>query len=178
MVKFVCSEKLQQKLRSELEKYGIMPGEEHDIVLVEKGYPLPEQGTCILFDPLDYPDMIRLLVSGVRTEKQTDTVSGWRNNKYTILKPQDLFFIEVYDETVSAHTASEQYTIKETLGFYETLWTARGWFRANKSQLVNLLHVKEIIPWFNSRFVLRLTNGKEIEVSKMYAKKLRSQLKL
>ncbi|WP_261800281.1 LytTR family DNA-binding domain-containing protein [Paenibacillus sp. PAMC21692] len=55
---------------------------------------------------------------------------------------------------------------------------AKGFIRINKSQLVNLLHVKEIIPWFNSRYMLRMDNGAELEVSKMFSKKLRHTLNL
>jgi len=38
--------------------------------------------------------------------------------------------------------------------------------------------VTEIVPWFNSRYVLRLTGGVELEVSKTYARRLRSALKM
>jgi two-component system response regulator LytT len=38
--------------------------------------------------------------------------------------------------------------------------------------------VKEIIPWFNSRYVLRLDNETELEVSKVYSKILRNTLKI
>jgi len=50
--------------------------------------------------------------------------------------------------------------------------------RINKSQLVNLRNVKEIIPWFNSRLVFVLESGKELEVSKLYSKAIRKILSL
>ncbi|MNE63625.1 Sensory transduction protein LytR [compost metagenome] len=77
-----------------------------------------------------------------------------------------------------AYTRSNRYSVKETLQYYENIWAVQGFIRINKSQLVNLLHVKEIIPWFNSRYVLRMDNDAELEVSKMFSKKLRHTLKM
>ncbi|MNT97295.1 Sensory transduction protein LytR [compost metagenome] len=84
--------------------------------------------------------------------------------------------MEAGADGLTAYTKSNRYTVKETLQFYENLWASKGFIRINKSQLVNLLQVKEIIPWFNSRYVLRMDNNVELEVSKMFSKKLRNTL--
>lgn len=61
---------------------------------------------------------------------------------------------------------------------YEKALKSSAFIRINKSQLVNILNVKEIIPWFNSRLVVSLTNKKELEVSRFYSKSLRTLLDL
>lgn len=44
------------------------------------------------------------------------------------------------------------------------------------AELANLTHVREIVPWFNSRYRLRMSGDTDVEVSKMYAKQLRVRL--
>jgi DNA-binding LytR/AlgR family response regulator len=77
-----------------------------------------------------------------------------------------------------ACTATGRYRVRETLAHYETAWSGLGFVRANRSQLVNLVHLSEIVPWFNSRYVLRFAGGDEVEVSKTYARGLRAALRI
>ncbi len=179
MIQLVCSNKVCEKLKAELSKYYIdMDDTECELVLVERGYAIPDDKLCIVFDAIDYMDAVKLLTSGIGNGLQKDTVTGLRENKYAVIEPKDILYLEASSDCIVAHTVSHEYRMKETLQYYETLWTEKGFIRANKSQLINLLHVKEIIPWFNSRYVLRMVNGAELEVSKMYSKRLRSTLKI
>ncbi|WP_238327997.1 LytTR family DNA-binding domain-containing protein [Paenibacillus gorillae] len=166
-------------MKQELSKYQIEIHPDSDWVLVEKGYDLPEGKLNIVFDAIDYMEVIKLVVSGIREDIYSmNTLTGLSENKFAVIEPADVVYLEAGPGGLMAYTKSNRYHIKETLQYYESLWTVKGFIRINKSQLVNLLHVKEIIPWFNSRFVLRMDNSMELEVSKMFSKKLRNTLKL
>lgn len=179
MVQLWCSNKVYEKLKQELSKYQIEIKQDSDLVLVEQGYDIPSGKICIVFDAIDYMDVIKLLVSGVREDMHfTNTLIGLSENKFAVMEPRDILYLEAGPEGIMAYTKSNRYSIKETLQYYENIWAAKGFIRVNKSQLVNLLHVKEIIPWFNSRYVLRMDNNAELEVSKMFSKKLRNTLKI
>lgn len=179
MVQLVCSAKTYEKLKQELARNRIGIAEDADWALVERGYALPDGKRCIVFDPIDYMDVSKLLVSGLREDgPYLDALTGLSGNKFAVLDPRDVVYLEAGPEGLAAHTKTGRYSVKETLQHYETLWSAKGFLRINKSQLANLLRVKEIVPWFNSRYVLRMDNGAELEVSKMYAKKLRHTLNL
>jgi two-component system LytT family response regulator len=39
-------------------------------------------------------------------------------------------------------------------------------FRANRQQIININHIKEIVTWFNGKLKIELKSGKEIEVSR------------
>ncbi|MBP2028363.1 two-component system response regulator LytT [Acetoanaerobium pronyense] len=178
MIQLVGSKKVCEKLKVELSKYNIERDAEYELVLVERGYEIPEDKLCIVFDAIDYMTVVKLLISGNRNNLHKDTVTGFRENKYVLIEPKDILFVEVNSDCIVAHTILHEYSMKETLQYYEMLWSEKGFIRANKSQLINLLHVKEIIPWFNSRYVLKMANGAELEVSKMYSKILRNTLKI
>ncbi|MBD8497899.1 LytTR family DNA-binding domain-containing protein [Paenibacillus arenosi] len=179
MVQLLCSNKVCEKLKQELSKYQIEVEQHSDLVLVEKGFELPTEKICIVFDAIEYMDVVKLLVSGIREEMHmTHRFTGLSDNKFAVIEPRDVRYVEAGPDGIMAYTKSNKYSIKETLQYYENVWVVKGFIRINKSQLVNLLHVKEIIPWFNSRYVLRMDNDKELEVSKMFSKKLRNTLKL
>ncbi|MCG7213228.1 LytTR family DNA-binding domain-containing protein [Paenibacillus mucilaginosus] len=179
MVQLLCSDKVYEKLKQELTKYQIEIEQDSDWVLVEKGYDLPEGKLSVVFDAMDYMNVIKLLVSGIREGTHyMDTLTGLTENKFVVFEPRDVVYLEAGPDGLMAFTKSGRYSIKETLQYYETLWAPKGFIRINKSQLVNLLHVKEIIPWFNSRYVLRTDNNAELEVSKMFSKKLRNTLNI
>jgi two-component system response regulator LytT len=178
MIQLVCSSKVSEKLKVELSKYQLNQHIEYELILVERGHEVPSDKLCVVFDAIDYMDVVKLLVSGIQKNIHKDTVTGFSDNKYIVIEPKDILYLETNSDCIVAHTLSHTYSMKETLQYYETLWTERGFVRANKSQLINLMHVKEIIPWFNSRYVLRMVSGIELEVSKMYSKRLRSTLKM
>ncbi len=179
MVQLLCSNKVHEKLRQELSKYQIDIKEDSELVLVEHGYDLPSGKLSVVFDAVDYMDVVKLLVSGVQEERRyMHTLTGLSDNKFAVIEPRDVIYLEASGDGVMAYTESKPYRIKETLHYYESIWAAQGYIRINKSQLVNLLRVKEIIPWFNSRYVLRMDNNAELEVSKMFSKKLRNTLNI
>ncbi len=179
MVQILGSDKVYEKLKQELSKYQIEVVEDSDLVLVERGYDIPGGKLAVVFDVIDYMDVIHLLVSSVRKDLHyPNTVTGFNNNKFAIIEYKDISYLEAGPDGIMAYTATNHYIMKETLQYYESIWAEKGFIRVNKSQLVNLLHVKEIIPWFNSRYVLRMYNNVELEVSKIYSKILRRTLKI
>lgn len=179
MVQILSSGKVYEKLKQELSKHQIEIVEDSNLVLVERGHEVPEGKLAVVFDAIDYMDVIQLLVSSPhRGLHYPNTVTGFSNNKFTVIEKNDIAYLEAGPDGIIAHTATNHYSMKETLQHYESIWDDKGFIRINKSQLVNLLHVKEIIPWFNSRYLLRMNNDVELEVSKMYSKKLRRTLKI
>ncbi len=179
MVELVCSHKVMEKLQPQLAKHQIEIRTDSPLALVERGFELPIDKLCIVFEALDYMDVVQLLVSGIHTTPHyLSAITGLSNNRFAVLEPHDVLYLEAGADGIQACTTAGRYSVKETLHYYESLWASRGFVRINKSQLVNLLQVKEIIPWFNSRYVLRMDHAVELEVSKMYAKKLRHTLNL
>ena len=63
----------------------------------------------------------------------------------------------------------KKYRIKDKLYQLEEELAAEGFIRINKSEIVNILHIREIVPWFNGRLLLKLDNKREVEVSRSYA---------
>lgn len=189
MVRLVCSAAVRDRLMRELTTLGIAVettseasstttvADTTPLTLVERGHPVPPAGQVILFDALDYVDVVRLLASGFRKgSAQPRTVVGQRGETFAVVAVREIVTVAASADGLVAHTATGELRLRGTLQQFEAEWATVGFIRANRSELVNLAHVREIVPWFNSRYVLRLSAGSDIEVSKFYAKQLRGRL--
>ena len=176
MVQLLCSPAVAERLTRELAAVDV-PVDGSGWALVERGHALPSGVPAIVFDALDYMDAVRLVAAGLRDEATgRRLLTGQSGSTFTVIPPKDVVHFEAAADGITAVTATGSYRVRNTLQYYETTWGSIGFIRVNKSQLVNVVHIKQIVPWFNSRYVLRLTGGSELEVSKTYAKRLRSAL--
>jgi DNA-binding LytR/AlgR family response regulator len=91
---------------------------------------------------------------------------------------EDIFWFEVEYRLVYAHTAGERYMTSFTLKDLEDRLDPDVFFRAHKSRLVNLNHIKAIVPWFGGRFklVMRNATNSEVELSRAQARVLRRRM--
>jgi DNA-binding LytR/AlgR family response regulator len=101
-----------------------------------------------------------------------------KGRQILVLPVEQIFWFEVEYRLVYAHTASERYMTSFTLKELEDRVDPETFFRAHKSRLVNLHHVKAIVPWFGGRFKLVMRNpaGSEVELSRAQARVLRRRM--
>lgn len=98
--------------------------------------------------------------------------------RVALVNPADILFAEAHDGRVLLHTTTEELEAPFTITELEQRLARRGFFRAHRSYLVNLQHVREIIPYTRSSFSLRLGDAGEtkIPLSKEAAAELRDLL--
>jgi two-component system LytT family response regulator/two-component system response regulator LytT len=101
------------------------------------------------------------------------------SKRILILPVADVLWFGVEYRLVYAHTRERAYMTNYTLRELEERLDPAVFFRAHKSSLVNLHHVKEIVPWFGGRFklVMRDANGSEVALSRTQARALRARLR-
>src|SRR5207244_1236397 len=85
----------------------------------------------------------------------------------------------VLHRLVYAHTGERAFMTNYTLRDLEERLDPALFFRAHKSNLVNLKHVKEIVPWFGGRYklVMRDAAGSEVALSRAQTRTLRARLR-
>ncbi len=104
-----------------------------------------------------------------------------RGEKTLLLDIEHIVFAFVKtDGVVYVKTFDDVLRCRSSLKELENRLSEFGFFRAHRSFLVNLSHVKEIIPWFNKAYVLRMddADNTEITVSRSQSRKLRHLLGL
>ncbi len=102
-------------------------------------------------------------------------------SRMLLIDAEDVIYASIQDGaiTVYARTAegvSNYRTVEELM---EALDPGVFW-RPHRSYLVNINHIKEVVPWFKSSYMLKMNDKRasEIPVSRAQTKRLRELLKL
>jgi len=95
-----------------------------------------------------------------------------------LISPAEIYFAQAEGGRAYLHTPEGRIPTQFTLGEIEGRLGRSGFFRAHRSYLVNLQHVKEVIPFTRNSFNLRLNDaaGTLIPLSKAAAAELRELL--
>jgi ABC-2 type transport system ATP-binding protein len=98
--------------------------------------------------------------------------------KVALVNPVDILFADAGDGRAYLQTRDARLPTQFTLSELEERLSRSGFFRAHRSYLVNLQHVKEVIPYTRNSFSLRLDDQDttEIPLSKSAAGELRALL--
>ncbi len=102
-------------------------------------------------------------------------------SRMILIDAEDMIYASIQDGSITifgreVEGVSNYRTVEELM---ETLDPAVFW-RPHRSYLVNINHIKEVVPWFKSTFVLKMNDKRasEIPVSRAQTKRLRELLKL
>jgi DNA-binding LytR/AlgR family response regulator len=106
-------------------------------------------------------------------------VPVYSGKRILITPVADVLWFGVEYRLVYAHTSERAFMTNYTLRELEERLDPELFFRAHKSSLVNLRHVKEIVPWFGGRYklVMRDPAASEVALSRAQARALRSRLR-
>jgi ABC-2 type transport system ATP-binding protein len=98
--------------------------------------------------------------------------------KVVLVDPADILYAAAQDDRTYLQTTGDRLPTQFTLTELEKRLARSGFFRAHRSFLVNLQHVKEVIPYTRDSYSLRLKdeNRTEIPLSKSAAQELRDLL--
>ena len=97
----------------------------------------------------------------------------WSGDRILVIQPSEIFFAETAtNRQTQLHTEKGVLFTKTPLKDLEEMLKQHRFLRTHKSYLVNLNKVTEVIPWFNSTYVLALANCEEknIPVARYFVK--------
>jgi two-component system, LytTR family, response regulator LytT len=130
-------------------------------------------------------ERLEQLVSQLATPKPVNSqpakVLVRSQQRMLLVDSRDLIFASIEGGLISitakdAEGSSNYRTLEELL---DTLDSESFW-RPHRSYLVNIHHIKEVVPWFKSSFMLKMNDKKqsEIPVSRQQTKRLRELFNL
>ena len=94
---------------------------------------------------------------------------------------EDLVFATIQDGTISVMSRETEGTSNyRTLEELNAALDSESFWRPHRSYLVNIHHIKEVVPWFNSTYMLKMNDRKhtEIPVSRSQIRRMRELFKL
>jgi two-component system LytT family response regulator/two-component system response regulator LytT len=127
--------------------------------------------------PPDWDSLIRQLDE--RRKLYVTQIPVHSGKRILIVPVGDVLWFGVEYRLVYAHTQERAFMTNYTLRELEERLDPGVFFRAHKSSLVNLRHVKEIVPWFGGRYklVMRDQAASEVALSRAQARELRARLR-
>jgi len=130
--------------------------------------------------PVTIQELDRLIESIGGTEKSVVRISVENKSRILLLDPEDIFFCRSEEKKIFISTQNNQFVCHSvsTLSELETILLLYPFFRTHRAYLVNLSYIKEVIPWFNGRYLVNMSDEKstEIPVSRSRAKNFKKKL--
>lgn len=98
-----------------------------------------------------------------KTGPALSKISIYTDKKLVVLEISNIVYIEVVNRRCLVHTRDKTYASSSTISAYEEKLKDCGFFRIQKSFLVNLDYVVEIYPWVSNTSCVKL-QGYEKEI--------------
>jgi two-component system response regulator LytT len=98
-----------------------------------------------------------------------------------LVDAEDLVYASIQDGVISVMARDAEGTSNyRTLEELNDALDSESFWRPHRSYLVNIHHIKEVVPWFKSAYMLKMNDKKqtEIPVSRAQTKRLRELFKL
>jgi len=99
------------------------------------------------------------------------------HDRYKLIDYADVVCIEVEERNTILYTTEKAYVLNQPLDYFEKKLPGELFLRVNRSCLVGLQHVKEIVIWFGNRFKIVLDSGKDVVASREKSRILKQVLK-
>ncbi|QWU16578.1 two component transcriptional regulator, LytTR family [Paenibacillus sophorae] len=109
----------------------------------------------------------------------SNKINLWKNEKIIVVDADDIYYASAQEKTTSVFTRNEEYSMGISISEFHGRLPQERFFRCHRSFIVNLSKIKEIIPWFNNTYLLRLRDlDFEVPVSRSKVKEFRQIMRL
>ncbi|MGJ7922527.1 LytR/AlgR family response regulator transcription factor [Neobacillus sp. LXY-4] len=100
------------------------------------------------------------------------------DDRIILLTHPDIIYVETNDGKCTIKTMEQEFKVNEALVVLEKKLNMDQFLRVHRSYVVNLDHIAEIEPWFNSTYNLLMKDGSKVPVSRTYVKELKQNIGL
>ena len=130
--------------------------------------------TALGSDRSEYDSAMRDMLSLVDRERDAPIarLAARRGKRIIVLNLQEIMYLGIDDKLVFAHVGKERFLVEKTVSELERILQGAGFYRLSRGELVNLSHVRELLPWFSGTYRVKLNDGAELDVSRDRARGL------
>jgi two-component system LytT family response regulator len=96
-------------------------------------------------------------------EPTVNRIALWEKNKMVVIDIKDVTYCEANERDTIVYTQKNKYIAKMSISkFYKKL-PSDIFFKTHRSYIVNINEIIEIIPWFNSTYIVKV-KGSDFEI--------------
>lgn len=97
--------------------------------------------------------------------KKIEKLAVEKNGRIKLIDLDEIIFAEAYEGNVMIKTKSDNFIYKGTIKSLEEKLKENAFFRVQKSYIVNLNKIIEILPWFKGTYWLIMDDNKKTQIS-------------
>ncbi|WP_369790081.1 LytR/AlgR family response regulator transcription factor [Rouxiella sp. WC2420] len=102
-----------------------------------------------------------------------------KDERIIVTDINDIYYAAAQEKVTQVYTRREQYTMPMNISELCNRLPEEHFFRCHRSYCVNLSKIREIVPWFNNTYILRLSDlDFEVPVSRSKVKAFRQLMGL
>ena len=131
------------------------------------------QALDYVLKPFD-EDRFRRVLQRVRRQldrsprPEADRLAIKTAGRTVFLRREEVRCFEASGNHVRVRTADASYLLRETIKSLETRLDPDRFVRIHRSTIVNVEHVREIRPWYTGEYIVVMTGGQELTLSRGY----------
>lgn len=111
--------------------------------------------------------------------RENDTINLIKDERIIVTSLNDIYYAEAHEKMTFVYTRRESYVMPMNISEFCSKLPAAHFFRCHRSFCVNLNKIREIEPWFNNTYILRLRDlDFQVPVSRSRVKAFRLLMNL
>ena len=130
--------------------------------------------TEIIINCAAMSDELEKVIAGLRA--LDSKLTGTKNGETHILDAAKILYIDTVDKKTFMYTKTDVYETNLRLYELEEMLSARDFFRAGKSSIINFAKIKSLKSDIDGRIIVVMENNEKMIVSKQYAAFIKNKL--
>ena len=117
-----------------------------------------------------------LIENIIETKETLDKIVVKTGSTVSVLSLDEIIRIEAEDDYVMIYTNNRRFLKKETMNYYEKHLPPSDFIRIHRSSIVKINQIKKIEHYAKENYLVILTDGSKLKVSKSRLKELKTEL--
>ena len=111
--------------------------------------------------------------------RENDTINLIKDERIIVTSIHDIYYAEAHEKMTFVYTRRDEFVMPMNITEFCSKLPAAHFFRCHRSYCVNLDKIREIEPWFNNTYILRLRDlDFQVPVSRSKVKEFRQLMHL
>ena len=120
-----------------------------------------------------------IVSSSPSAPRENDTINLVKDERIIVTPISDIYYAEAHEKMTFVYTCRESYVMPMNITEFCSKLPSSHFFRCHRSFCVNLNKIREIEPWFNNTYILRLRDLEfQVPVSRSKVKEFRQIMHL
>jgi two-component system LytT family response regulator len=102
--------------------------------------------------------------------REDDQIFLRDNNRGWVIQVRQIRQLQLEDNYTRIYFEDESALVLRSLAALEKRLPSKLFFRANRTQILNLSCIEGVVPWFNNGLKTKLHGGQEVEIARRPAK--------